>query len=260
AIKVSLELEIYSYRKGHQLPATSFRLFSDWVPTCGEAGTLTLTLNNLSDRPLGNFRLAFTSHVQLWPHDGLSGASLLEQISGYHVVAPPAGFVLTPGAAWSITAQRLNHAPQHYSAGLRSAYLILAGGETIPVEAMPTTRNRESGMPCLEVPSSSRLPQGALPVSVLPFPRSIDIAGRRDTTGALYLTEATREARLAFDAAAALAKRLFPSSSQLFGGDAGGIACLARHADMPEEGYRIDFGPSVVTLLAAGRKGFFYGF
>jgi hexosaminidase len=175
------------------------------------------------------------------------------------VIAPPAGFVLTPGATWSITVRGLNYAPRHHSAGLRSAYLILAHGAIIAVEALPTTRRRESGMPRLEASSSSTLPRGALPVAILPFPQMINIAGRRDTTGALHLAEATREAQLAFDAAAALAKRLFPSGPRLFG-DAGEIACDARHADMPEEGYRIDFGPGAVTLMAAGRKGFFYGF
>jgi hexosaminidase len=241
------------------LATASLRLYSDWAPTDGETGSLTLLLNNLSDRPLANFRLAFTSHVQLRPDDGLSGASLLEQTSGYHVIAPPAGFMLAPGGAWSISAHRLRYALRHYSAGLRSAYLILADGAIIRIEAMPTTRKSETGMPRLEAPSSSRLPQGAFPVSVLPFPLRIDIEGRRDPTGALYLAEATGEARSAFASAAALAKRLFPSGQQLFGG-AGGIACLARQANMPEEGYRIDFGPSAVTLLAAGSKGFFYGF
>jgi hexosaminidase len=241
------------------LAAASLRLYSDWTPTDDEAGTLALTLNNLSDRPLGNFRLAFTSHVRLQPHYGLAGASLLEQLSGYHVIAPPPGFVLKSGAAWSITADRLNDPLRHYAAGVRSAYLTLADGAILPVEAMPTTRKRDSGMPRLEAPSSPRLPRGALPVAVIPFPRRIEITGRRDTSGALYLVEANRDARLAFDAAAALAKRIFPSGPGLFG-DTGAIACLARHADMPEESYRIDFAPSVVTLLAAGRKGFFYGY
>ena len=76
------------------MAATSVRLYSDWTPTDGEAGTLTLTLSNMSDRPLENFRLAFTSHIQLRSQDELSGARLLEQISGYHVIAPPADFVL----------------------------------------------------------------------------------------------------------------------------------------------------------------------
>ena len=239
------------------MATASLRLYSNWAPTNDETGSLTLLLNNLSDRPLANFRLAFTSHVRLH-HDGLSGARLLEQISGYHVIAPPAGFVLSPGAAWSVTAHRLNYAPRHYGAGVRSAYL-LADGAIIPVDAMPTSRGRETGLPRLEALPSPKLPRGALPVSVLPFPRRIDIRGRRETSGALYLAEATGEARSAFASAAALAKRLFPPGPPLFG-DADGIACLAWHADMPEEGYRIEFGPSAVTLLAASRKGFFYGF
>ena len=241
------------------MAATSLRLDSDWSPTYGEAGTLTLTLDNLSDQPLENFRLAFTSHVQFRPHHELLGARLLEQMSGYHVIVPLAGFVLKSGATWSITVHSLNYAPQHYSAGLRSAYIILADGTIIPVEAGPTTRKHESGLPRLEATSFSKLPRGALPVSILPFPQRIDIAGQRDTIGALYLAEATREAQAAFNAAAALARRLYPSGPELFG-EAGVIACLARHAAMPEEGYRIDFGPSVVTLLAGGQKGFFYGY
>src|SRR5262249_11035525 len=179
----------------------------------------------LFDRPLGNFQLAFTSHVQLRPHDELSGARLLEQISGYHVIVPPAGFVLTSGATWSITVHGLNYAPRHYSAGLRSAYSILADGSTIPVEVVPTPRKHEAGMPRLEAISCSRLPLGALPVSVLPFPQKIDVTGQRDTVGALYCVEATCEAQAAFDAAAALARRLFPSGPQLFG-ETGEIPCF----------------------------------
>jgi N-acetyl-beta-hexosaminidase len=117
------------------MAATYVRLYSDWTPADGEAGTLTLTLTNRSDRPLEIFRLAFTSHIQLRSQDELSGARLLEQISGYHVIAPLADFVLTSGATWLNTARGLNYTPRHYSAGLRSAYLILADREIIPVEA-----------------------------------------------------------------------------------------------------------------------------
>jgi hexosaminidase len=243
---------------GRRLPAACLRLYSDWAPTDGEAGTLTLTLNSLCDRPLRDFRLAFTSHVHLRPN-GLAGADLLERISGYHVLAPPAGFVLTPGSAWSISVRSLNYAPRHYSAGLRSACLILTDGTIVPVAAMPTTCMGDIGIPRLAAPTRRRLPRTASPLSVVPFPRRVDVAGRRDTNGALYLAEATRDARLAFDATAALATRLFPSAPALFG-DTGGIACLARHADVPGEGYRIEFGPKAVTLLAAGRTGFAYGY
>ena len=237
------------------------RLDSDWAPTEGAAGTLTLTLTNLSDRPLQNFRLAFTSHCRLDPDCELQGANLVEQIYGYHMLEPPAGFLLARGSTWSVTADRLNYAPQHYADGLKNVYLVLEDGGIVPVASTPTTRNLESGVPRLGAPSGSRsrLPLGVPPVSILPFPMRIEVAGQRDPAGALYLLEGKHESELAFNAAGDLANRLFHSGPPLFG-EVGGIACMARQADMAEEGYRIDFAANAVTVHAAGQKGFFYGF
>jgi len=158
--------------------APSFCLDSDWVPTGAAAGAVRLTLTNLSGRPLSNFRLAFTAHLRLEADDQLRGASLVRQIFGYHVIAPPADYVLMPATSWSVTAHPLNHSPQHYTSGLKSAYLTLEDGGVVPVASTPTTRNHESGSPRLETPPSSKLPRGALAVAVLPFPLKIEIAGR----------------------------------------------------------------------------------
>jgi hexosaminidase len=237
-----------------------FRLDSDWVPSGDEAGALTLTLTNRSNRPLGNFRLAFTSHCQFRPEGRLRGASLVEQISGYHVIAPPAGFVVMPASSWTVTAHHLDYVPRHYTAGLKSAYLMLEDGRVAPVAVTPTTCNHEIGSPRSSEPQSTpRLPRGALPVAILPFPLEIVISDRRESPDAVRILECTREARLAFDAAAALAKRLFPSGPELLG-DAGGIVCMARHEDMAEEAYRIEFTAKLVKVLASGQRGFFYGF
>jgi hexosaminidase len=167
----------------------SFCLDSDWAPSGVAAGAVTLTLTNLSDRPVGNFRLAFTSHFRLEADDQLRGASLVGQISGYHVIAPPVGYVLMPAASWSVTAHHLNSSLQHYTSGLKSAYLMLEDGGVVPVASTPTTRNHESGSPRLETPPSSRLPRGMLAVAVLPFPLKIEIAGRCEIAGALHLME-----------------------------------------------------------------------
>ena len=103
--------------------AASLYLDSDWAPSEGAAGVLTLTLTNSSERPHKNFRVAFTSHVQLDPRGKLKGATLVEQISTYHVIEPPAGFVLPPSHSWSVSADRLSYPPQHYTSGLKSGYL-----------------------------------------------------------------------------------------------------------------------------------------
>jgi hypothetical protein len=81
----------------HEAPC--FYLDSDWAPTGAAAGTLRLTLTNLSGRPLSNFRLAFTAQFRLQVEDQLRGASLVRQIFGYHVIAPPAGYVLMPATS-----------------------------------------------------------------------------------------------------------------------------------------------------------------
>jgi len=62
-------------------------------------------------------------------------------------------------------------------------------GAFAPVSPTPPTRDHESGSPRLEIPSWSRLPRGVLAVAVLPFPRKIEIAGRREIAGALHLME-----------------------------------------------------------------------
>src|SRR6266516_7899003 len=72
----------------------SFCLDSYWGPTGAAVGAVRLTLTNLAGRPLCNFRLAFTAHLRLEADDQLRGASLVRQIFGYHVIAPPADYVL----------------------------------------------------------------------------------------------------------------------------------------------------------------------
>jgi hexosaminidase len=193
---------------------------SDWVPTGVAVGAVRLMLTNLSGRPLSNFRLAFAAHFRLEADDQLRGASLVGQIFGYHVIAPPADYLMMPATSWSVMAHPLSHSPQHYTSGIKSAYLTLEDGGVVPVASTPMTRNHESGSP------PSRLPRGALAVAVLPFPLKIEIAGRFETAGALHLVGCPCEAELAFDAAAGLAGRLFPSSPKLFA-HAGGIACAS---------------------------------
>jgi hexosaminidase len=236
----------------------SINLDSDWLPSDGDAGVLTLTLTNSSDRLLKNFRLAFTSHVQIDPRSKLRGARLVEQISTYHVIAPPAGLVLAPGHSWSVYADRLSYSPQ-YTSGLKSGYLVLENGDIVAVEVRPTTRGQRGGMPRLAAPLPSSLPPAALPVAIIPFPRVIEVAGRRDAAGTLQLLEGPREAELAFHAAANSATRLFASAPPLFG-HAGAISCAARHADMSEEAYRIDFTADAVAVCASAQSGFFYAF
>ena len=96
---------------------TSFRLDSDFTPRSGGAGAIALTLYNLGDRPIANFRLALTSLFRVKTGSEITGGKIFEQISNYHVIAPPEGFRLEPGAAWSISADQLSHPLTHYNFG-----------------------------------------------------------------------------------------------------------------------------------------------
>jgi hexosaminidase len=217
----------------------SLRLDSDWTLAGNGGGILTLALTNLSPLPLTNFRLAFTSLFPLVMDGQLRGATVVERISNYQVIAPPEGFVLESGHCWS-TSAHLDHTLNHYTSAVKGAYAIIDGDRLLPVETMATTRNRESGTPLLDPWRSSKLPIAAPSPPVVPNPLKAEVAGRRDINGALCLDEGPPQARLAFRAAADLAERLFPSEPPLLT-RAGGISCRARRIDLPEENYRIGF-------------------
>ena len=67
-------------------------------PTDG-AGSMRLRLVNAGPSPLADFRLAFTSVVQLTPDDG-APTRLVRRTSGYHELRPPPEFELRPGEVW----------------------------------------------------------------------------------------------------------------------------------------------------------------
>src|SRR5262245_14409527 len=128
----------------------AFRLDSDFTPDGEKPGFVRLTLHNLSNQPVSGFQLALTSLFRIVPGSEIRGGEIVEQISNYQVIAPPAGLVLAPGAVWSVSAARLSHLLAHYNYGPKSAYLIRDDGGLLPVATTPMTRNGEAGKPRLE--------------------------------------------------------------------------------------------------------------
>ena len=86
--------------------------------------------------PSHGFQLAFTTVVQLTP---TRPAQLVSRTSGWHVVAPPDGTRLEPGATWELELT-CGHRPGHANDGPTGAYVILADGATVPVRTTPTVR------------------------------------------------------------------------------------------------------------------------
>ena len=239
------------------------RLESDFAPTLSSPDALTLRLQNGSAAPLAGFKLAVNGMFLIDADAGLVGGKLVEQLSYHHVIAPPEGFILASGATWTVTARRIDtdpttKVPCHYTYGPRSAYLILADGTAQPVDVVPMTRGGVAGAPARTQPPVTALPAGEAPIAVIPHPRSVRIAGARDAAAPLALVEGPGDARLAFNAVSDLAARLFGGAQPLFA-DAG-TRCVARIEPMGDEAYRMFFSADAITVLAAGRTGFFYAF
>jgi hexosaminidase len=233
----------------------AFRLDSNFSR---EACAVTLTLRNRGTKAVSGFRLALTSLFRV-KDGGLRGARVVEQISNYLVVAPPDGFVVTPGGSWSFTAERLSHRLTHYTYGPKSAYLICADESLEPVAVSLMTRDGAPGEPRLSagaIPAANAA-DAALPVT--PFPAEASVGGARSPAGALSLVSDSPDAAAAYDAVARLAGRLFRAEPVLFD-NRGGLAVTAARDRLPEGVYRIAFAEDRIVLSASGRPGFQHGF
>jgi len=233
-------------------------LDSDYAPA---SGALTLRLRNDSTRALSGFQLGLTGMFRIDAEADVDGGRLVSQLAHHQALAPPAGFVLTPGASWTVTARTTDPnggVLQHYSFGPQSAYLVLDDGTLESIAVSPMTRDGAAGAPLRARPTETALPAGEAPVSIIPQPRSMQVAGARKATGALALSEGPGEARSAFAAVRQLAARMFGGAEPLFADV--GTSCIARYEAMDAEAYRVVFAADAITVFAGGRIGFFYAF
>lgn len=234
-----------------------FRLDSDFRGEATGGGGIVLNLVNLGDAPISDFRLAMNAMFRFQAVEDVKGGRLVEQITNYAIIVPPDGFVLAPGAAWTISADRLTHPIHHYTYGPKAAYLILADGSLAPVAVTLMTRNGEPGKPLL-APKPRPSLTGGDPLALVPFPAEASVGGSIDPARAIAPADGPPEARAAFAAVAALAGRLFPDDPPLFGEP--GFACRAVAEPMDEEAYRIAFSADHVTVMASRRAGFLHAF
>jgi len=237
---------------------TRFRLDSDWSGTHNAPNRLTFTLTNLGDEPITDFKLAYTSLVRIKIDSEVINGKVVDQVANYHVIEPPAGFVLEPGKSWHFWADQLSHQVVHYSYGPKSAAVYLAGGGLEAVETTNSTANGEAGVPHIAPPAKGALPADQAPLSIIPHPARVDISGSNAVPQCLSFGAGPSSAKLAFDTIDALADRLFPDT-ELFG--EGGLAVRTETGDTLEaEGYVIDFSPHSVSVRAGTDKGFRHAF
>jgi hexosaminidase len=228
-----------------------FVLTTDWTPTprANVGGTLSLALTSRSARPICEFQLGLTTFF--WISPGVLENGVVLQGSEF-IIVPPANFVLAPGETWTVCARLPDQVFRRYSSLVRSAYVILAGDEIVEVEAKPPTRNGEPGAPKLGV-MIPRVANVRAPVAVVPYPKSVRVAGaRRDLSHGLRIAAGTDRT------VAHLAARLFPADG-LFGDEGIPIEVVVDREPAGSEAYRIHFAPDRVTLRAGAQQGINHG-
>ncbi|WP_172293716.1 beta-N-acetylhexosaminidase [Pseudoruegeria sp. HB172150] len=238
-----------------------YRLENTWSPEPAPYGTLKVTLWNLSDEVLSDFRLAYTSLTRAMRPFAVEGAELELRDANYHRFAPPAGLEIAPGESWTFEVTNLNRDPRHRTDGAKSGILTLTASGTpthVDVEVsdlFPEGRDLPEPGPLL--------PEGKLdePYAVLPWPIALDLQPG-DTPLALCPAPGSDAAALAaFSQVEALHRRLYPEARAVFSMlpmPGTRPVAIARGGDFGTGGYAIEVAETI-TVKAADDDGIRHG-
>ncbi|MCM2293206.1 family 20 glycosylhydrolase [Allorhizobium sp. BGMRC 0089] len=234
-----------------------FRLENSWHPIEGdEGGGFVFTMVNLSDHPVSDFKLAYTSLTRVKDAPACGNARFLRRNANFHQFAPPEDLVLHPGEAWRFTVQGLWRPARHRTDGAKSAYLTLAEGRHVPVtvDDLLLEGGRSEAAPKL-------LPEGRLdqPFFMQPWPVKAELQPGPALPVVLYPAHGSMlEDMRAVEAVNQLYHRLFAVAHQPF--------CLTKTADarpiaftpepaLGKDAYRLHFGETITLAYgdAAGR-------
>ncbi|WP_296106456.1 family 20 glycosylhydrolase [uncultured Agrobacterium sp.] len=239
---------------------TGFRLENAWHPIEGDAsGGFAFTLINLTDKPVGDFKLAYTALTRVMDNPVCENATFLLRNANFHQYAPPSGFVLEPGASWRFSVRGLWRPAKHRTDGAKSAYLTFSDNthHTIDVaDLMLEGRPSE--------PQKPLLPEGRVtePFSLLPWPKQANVQAG-ETPVAMYPAEGSALADLkAMDTVLGLHRRLFSAAHQPFSLAAveQGKAVRFQQSDsLAAEAYALTFAEDEILLSFGGDAGRQYG-
>ncbi len=239
---------------------TGFRLENAWHPIEGDAsGGFAFTLINLTDKPVSDFKLAYTALTRVMDNPVCENATFLLRNANFHQYAPPSGFVLEPGASWRFSVRGLWRPAKHRTDGAKSAYLTFSDDthHTIDVaDLMLEGRPSE--------PQKPLLPEGRVtePFSLLPWPKQANVQAG-ETPVAMYPAEGSALADLkAMDTVLGLHRRLFSAAHQPFSLAAveQGKAVRFQQSDsLAAEAYALTFAEDEILLSFGGDAGRQYG-
>ena len=97
---------------------SAFRLETTWKPAAAaENPVYSLTLSNLSAKPVEGFRLCISGPGRVDPGAQVVGGTLAAQLSNYAEFVPPDGFVLEPKGSWTVSAHAMMYNLRHWTDG-----------------------------------------------------------------------------------------------------------------------------------------------
>ena len=239
----------------------AFRLETRWTPASDdEPLSYRLTLTNLSDAPVEGFRLCVSGPARLDPAATMEGGELVERLSNHTQFRPAAGYVLAPGASWTLTARGLSYPLRHWSDGANTAYVAFADGTTAPVSISPTIATGQNaplkkGAQIYPVPAMA-----PVALSIIPWPEKVAVEGRRVVPEGLAPSGDSAMAKAAIAAFTELSGALFPAEGLVRPAAEGGSPVrLGEDSQLGPEAYRIGFAGHAISIHAATETGFLYG-
>ncbi|MDQ0321506.1 hexosaminidase [Pararhizobium capsulatum DSM 1112] len=237
----------------------SFRLENLWVSD-EQGGSYRLTLANLSDAPIRNFRLCVSGPARIGQGADIEGGTLVHWLSNHAELRPPEGFVLEPGASWAVTIRRMSDPLNHWTDGVTAAYLVLADDTSATVAVSPmgnSGNNAELKRGALVYPVPVAAP---VSVSILPWPQSVNVSGNAPPPPGFALRPEGRDATKAADAFSQLVEYLFPAEGIVRSASEGGLpVTLSRDEPLGSEAYILRFAPNEVAVAGGGHGGLLYG-
>ena len=237
-----------------------FVLESEWAPEGETSGRYRLILTNRGKAALRDFRLGFSGPARVSDEAEVTGGTVVQQLSNFCEIAPEAGFVLEPGARWTLEVARLDYPIRHWTDGATAGFVIRKDGSTTPALTVPTRlmgsdRPRRRGTMCLPVPEAP-----PVPVSIVPWPRSVAVGGRRTAPTGFAIMAEDGAGDVVADNYAALTQFLFPGEGIVRDDEEGGYPVdLSFDEQLGEEAYAITFAADGAEIVGGSEKGLLYG-
>lgn len=234
-------------------------LATEWRPASeGVAARYRLMLTNDTGEALRDFRLGISGPARVSDDAEIVGAKVVHQLSNFCELAPERGFVLAPGASWTVDVLKLDYPIRHWTDGATTGFLVLADGTTRSLRTVPTRREgsdtlRKKGTAIFEVPEHP-----PVPVSIVPWPQQVAVSGRRTApSGLAPIPSAVGKAAAA--AFGKLADTLFPGEGLVRPAHEGGFPVELVAGAGGKEGYAIEFSGERARIIGETETGLLYG-